>query len=189
MYHIFYALACKENYFNNFEDYDSYSMYSAARLFILLRDKYIKAGTVIRGREIQPVKSVLNFIKSIMRHFRTDFQNETFAIVLNPDINQDTSTLEADMKESIKSDYRNDLAEDFIEIFTQVPMFIKQVIKQTPYKKDPVMCRKLYMSCLLTFINDITIPERIKNKLKKIRDSKEGVALRMYQYNLETPIL
>lgn len=189
LYHIFYALACKDNYFSRFDDYDQYALYSAARLYILLRDKYIKAGTVVRGREIVPVKNTLDFIRSVMPHFRTDFQNQNFAIVFNPEINQDTSIIEADMKNAIRSDYQNSLEEDFQEVASQIPQFIKQIVRHTPYKKDKVMVRNLYMSCLLTLLNDITIPNRLKNKLNKSKVNDGEAVARMYHYNIEEPVL
>lgn len=189
LYHIFYALACKGNYFTNFEDYDQFSLYAAARLYIMLRNKYIKQGTVMRGKEVVPVKNTLDYIKNVMPHFRVDYQNQTFAAVFNPEAKHNTNIIEADLKASIRADYQSPLEDDFYETARQIPKIIKKVIKKSPYKNDKLMCRKLYMSCLLTFISDITIPSVFKNKLSKTKKVKDDVASRIYQYNIEAPIL
>jgi hypothetical protein len=60
------ALAIKKCMFNNFQDYDPFSFYAANRLFFALRKNYWNQGKVIKGKEIRPIKSCLNYTKALL---------------------------------------------------------------------------------------------------------------------------
>ena len=53
--------------FNSFQDYDGYSFYAANRLFFALRKNLENQGKIIKGKEIRPIKSCLNYTKSSFR--------------------------------------------------------------------------------------------------------------------------
>jgi hypothetical protein len=52
--------------FQNFEDYDGYAFHSASRLFFALRNNYNNQGKVIKGKQIRPIKSCLNYMKALL---------------------------------------------------------------------------------------------------------------------------
>jgi hypothetical protein len=58
------ALAIKKCMFKKFEDYDGYAFYAATRLFLALRKNYLNQGKVIKGKQIRPMKSCLNYTKA-----------------------------------------------------------------------------------------------------------------------------
>lgn len=167
LYHILYALACKANFFSKFEDYDAFAIYGAGELFMALRNRQINAGKIVRGKEVVPIKSCLNFIKSVLFPLKTNYQRQNFATVFNPEIGQDTSILESDMKEAIKSDYKKDLQEDLNEVLSNLMKYITDVVRNTPYKNNKLMVQKLKISCLLSLLNEITFPTKLQKKLEK----------------------
>lgn len=190
LYHILYALACKQNFFPNFEDYDAFAMYGASELYISMRNKQANAGKVVRGREVVPIKSSLNFIKSVLFPLKVNYTRQNFATVFNPEIDQDTSIISDDLKTNIKSQYQRDLQTDLEEVLLELPNFISKVLLQTPYKKDAVMLKRLYVSCQLTLLNDITIPNKLKNKLNKYTKMVDDYKiLNSYRYNESEVIL
>ena len=184
LYHILYALACKQNFFPNFEDYDMFAMYGASELYISMRNKQANAGKVIRGKEVVPIKSCLNFIKSVLFPLKVNYTRQNFATVFNPEIDQDTSIISEDLKEGIKSEYRRDLQTDLEEVLIYLPSYINKVLKQTPYKNDPLMIKKLYISCQLTLLSDITIPNKLKTKVNKYqKNGDDNKLLNIYKAN------
>ena len=187
-YHILYALACKQNFFPRFEDYEDFALYGAAELYISMRNKQINAGKIIRGKEVLPIKSCLNFIKSVLFPLKVNYTRQNFATVFNPEIDQDTSIIGNSIKESIRADYRNDLEQDLNLVLNDMNLYITKILRQTPYKNDKLMCKRLYISCQLTLLNDITLPNKLKNKLhsKKSNDDKLFIS---YKYNTEEVIL
>lgn len=170
IYHIVYALACKSGYFKNFADYDLFSCYAASELFLSMRKKQMNAGKEVRGKEVIPVKSSLNFIKATIFPLKVNYQRDTFATILDPKINEEVDLIETSARENIQRDYRNDLEESYIDALKCIPQFINEVIAETPFRSDPLVCKKLYLSIILTLLNDITVPNKLKNKLKKKLD-------------------
>ena len=190
LYYILYALACKQNFFPNFEDYDAFAMYGAGELYLSMRNKQANAGKTVRGKEVVPIKSSLNFIKSVLFPLKVNYTRQNFATVFNPEINQDTSIISDDLKTNIKSQYQRDLQTDLEEVLLELPQFISKVLLQTPYKNDPIMLKRLYVSCQLTLLNDITIPNKLKNKMEKYAKAADDVKiLNSYRYNESEVIL
>lgn len=52
------------------------------------------------------------------------------------------------------------------EYISSLPRIIKDVINQTPYKNKKIINHNLYISCLLSFLNLITLNNHNYNKLK-----------------------
>ena len=128
----------------------------------------------MRGKVVEPIKSCLNYIKHVMHHLKVDYETRNFGEVYNPEIGQDTTRLEQDLKEGIRSSYRNALKDDLAIIAGDVPHALRKIIAQSPYRNDPVMCSKLSISCQLTFLNDIISAKArsTKNKRKRAQNTE-----------------
>ena len=184
LYHILYALACKKGFFNNFDDYEDFAIYGAGELFMTMKNKQLNAGKTIRGKEVKPIVSSLNFIKSVLFPLKINYQRLNFEGVFNPEVGHDTDTITENMKESIRAEYRSDLKEDFETILKEFPVQLHKILLNTPYKNDETMIQRLYISCLLTFLNDVTVPNKLKNRLQKYRQLIDDDKLtKMYRYN------
>ena len=190
LYHILYALACKKAFFNNFDYYEDFALYGAGELFMTMKNKQINAGKVIRGKEVKPIKSTLNFIKSVLFPLKINYQRLNFDSVFNPEVGHDTETITENMKESIRAEYRTDLKEDFETIIQEFPNQLQKILSQTPYRNDETMMLRLKMSCILTFLNDVTVPNKFKTRLKKYRQLVDDDKLyKLYKYNPTETIL
>jgi len=194
LYHIVYALACKAGYFRQFSDYDSFACYAAAELYISIRNKLINEGKEIRGKKIVPIKSSLNFIKATLFPLKVNYQKDNFLTVIDPAIHPNTHVLKSSLTESIQQQYRPSLIEAYQETAKQIPSIIKEVINNTPFRNDKLLCEKLYLSITLTFLNDITIPRKLHKKLsnnvKKLSSTKGTKrVINTYANNVESPIL
>ena len=185
IYFICYVLACKKKFFHNFEDYDYYSLYAAGQIFLLLRNKYNRGKS---PNEIsKPIKSSLNYIKSVLYPFKVNYQKQNFQEIIKPEIHKDIDVegIASKLRDSVQADYNYDMQESLMFVFKQLPQIIKKVVNETPYTKDKIMIKNLYFSCLLSLINNITLPNQtLKNK----RANKE-IRLIENQNNYEDYIL
>ncbi len=175
LYFIIDSLAKKQSLLPRFSDYEEFALYGASELFISMRNKYMNAGKVVRGKEVQPVKSCLNFIKSVLYPLKVNFQKASYDYVINPEIGQNTDRLAEDMRENIRQDYQKSFIEDFKEVLKELPKGIYDILYKTPYKNDPVMIKKLYMSCVLSFINSVTLPNKIRNRIENKNTNSDKV--------------
>lgn len=166
IYHILYALSCKAGYFKNFADYDSFACYGACELFFSMRKKLINEGKEVRGKLVVPIKSSLNFIKATMFPLKVNYQREAFTQIVDPAIHDNAEQFDAEAREDIQNMYRRDIAESLSEISSAIPYILKQVLDLTPFKHDLLMRKKFQISVLLTLLDDITIPNKLRNKLK-----------------------
>lgn len=64
--------------FETFDDYDGYAMYSANRLFFALRRSYLNEGKIIKGKEIKPIKSILNYTKALLYPMKLEYLHEQY---------------------------------------------------------------------------------------------------------------
>lgn len=173
LYHIIYALSCKATYFKQFEDYDKYALYAASEVYLAMRNKLANEGKEVRGKVIVPIKSCLNFIKTVMFPLKINFQRSEFATVFDAQLGHDTEGINSKIRESIQADYRNSFEEDYRSAIEAVPLYIKNYLRRSPFRNDAVMMNRLYISTMLSFINSITLPVRLREKLKS-RETKNN---------------
>ena len=72
------ALAIKKRMFNSFQDYDGYSFYAANRLYFALKRNLENQGKVIKGKEIKPIKSCLNYTKALLYPMKIEYLKEEY---------------------------------------------------------------------------------------------------------------
>lgn len=165
LYHLIYALSWKANYFRQFEDYDYFACYGAAEVMMAMRKKLVNEGKEVRGKKVIPVKSSLNFVKATLFPLKINYQKSTFGEIIDPAIHKNTETLKTNLTEAIQQQYRLAPEAVYEETAAEIPGIIRSVIKNTPFRNDKSFCLKLYLSILLTLINDITLPTKIYNRM------------------------
>lgn len=161
LYHVCYMLASKGRYFKNFDDYDTFALYASSRLYL----RYPSTDKCEDTPKENRIKSVLNYTKATVYPLKVDYQKENFAQIYSYQNPDEIESLADITKQSIQQDYSKNLYQDVFDSLKLIPKTIKSRIKETPYKNDALMSKKLYMSCLLTFINSMTLSN---DKIKKI---------------------
>lgn len=164
LYLICYTFACKKKFFQKFEDYDGYALYAASQFYLRLKNQYIKYKEDPANNK--PIKSCLNYINNVLYPLKVNYQKQTFFEVIQPEVekNFNVTTMSNKIREGIQSDYRYGIEEEMESSFKILPLIIKRVCNETPYVKDKLMMKNIYMSCLLSFLNNITIPNIILQK-------------------------
>lgn len=156
MYHLFYILAVKSRFFQTSSDYDNYAIYGATQLFLRYKKEEDPKCT------LKPIKSSLNYIKSILYPLKVNYQKDAFGQIFQKDAleGEVPTQLIDDKTNEVRALNNNLLQVEYTHCITQITSTIKMVLNSTPYKDNPKMLHNLYLSCLLTFINTITMSKK-----------------------------
>ena len=142
-------LACKAKYFINFNDYQNFSSYLATDVFLRLRNK-----------EKKPIKSVLNYMKSILYFRKCMYCDETFSEVIDVSRSQYDNFNEDLFKDRFKNSlesYNHVTLELIIgDILEAMPEIIKSNISDS-YKVNKRIYENIYISALLSSLNRIVL--------------------------------
>ena len=166
LYHITYMLACKAKMFQKGSDYDEFSLYAASKVYgrLINERQFIEEPG---KKKLEKITSILNYIKNSLYGMKVSFQKEAFNQVFDNELGFDGNNLVESWKDNIREDYREGLYETIIESISDTPYIAKNIVKSTPYAFDPLMSRRLYISCILSFLNSIELPNKIKQKIAK----------------------
>ena len=172
LYHLFYALAYKAGYFSDMRYYDDYSLYCAGQMYMMLHRKMTNTGQTMHGKEIKPVKSVLNYVKSVLYPWKINFQRQYFHTVLNPEEGHDTQILLDDIKNSIQSQYSLPTESCWEAAVEALPSLIATVMYESPIMRDQLLCKRIRTSVMLTLLDQMTLPNNLQRRWEEA--NKEG---------------
>lgn len=189
LYHIIYALSYKAGYFKSMDDYDSFALYGAGELYVSMRKKQLHAGEEKRGRLVKPIKSSLNYIKSVLFPLKINYQREHFSQVLNPDVNQDTSILIDNIKHSIQSQYTLPHERYYAQAVEEIKIFLYKVLDETPFRNDKKMRKRIYFSVILTLLDQLTLPNALKNKRDNALENSKEVTKNLQRKITDTYVI
>lgn len=164
MYLLAYMLASKAKYFTNVDDYDGYACHLAYATYSRMKDP----------NKVK-IKSVLNYMKSVMYFRKMSYQNESFAEIIDPVYN---STWNGDLYTeksiaAIEAGRCEELQEGINDIIKSLPWFIKESIPNV-YKNDKLTYHNLYLSSMLSVLSRFTLPKNYEEYLAKKRASSSS---------------
>ena len=103
-----------------------------------------------------------------MHPAKVDYQQHAFAEQFNPTDHQDVvSSIRQNCAAECYRQLQPFLKIDVEYYLQNIHFSVQQYLKTTPYSDDPVMTHKLYVSCLMTLLNQITLSNHNKSRLKK----------------------
>lgn len=148
------ALAIKRRMFSNFSDYDPFAFYGATRVFFALRKNIWNQGKTIKGKEIKPIKSCLNYIKSIMHPMKLEYQKEAFAEVMSEEFTSkkfDAFKMRENLKAQAQADHG--VPETFkkyvLDALKDSDVILEKVLEKSPFTKDSSDYYRLKITILL----------------------------------------
>lgn len=148
------ALAIKKGMFTNFNDYDPYAFYAANRLFFALRKNQINQGKVIKGKEIRPIKSCLNYTKALLYPMKVEYQREAYREVISEEFVSkkfDALTFGDSLREQAKQSlgYNDKFRFQLEDTLSTSMSLIDKVLERSPFKKNTVEYKYLKISIML----------------------------------------
>lgn len=157
LYHLAIMLARKGKYFLYAADFDTFGLEVATKLFIRLRN--IRKTT----KELPEIKSILNYMKRTIYGAYSDYVKK-WGEVAHPNIKNLTNQY---MTHAISLQSFSKL--EFNDYLKSVPYIIQQELKVLPQASNAEEYRNIYISCLATFLDSITLTEETKKKLEANR--------------------
>ena len=167
------ALAIKKCMFNNFQDYDPYAFYGANRIYFALRKNIWNTGKTIKGKEIKPIKSCLNYIKALLYPMKIEYQNETFREIISEEFVSkkfDSFTFREQLRDSAKASQGvNEQFRDFVkDAFSHIGDLADEVLKKSPFSPHSVDYKKLKISLMLNAINSLKLKKKLDSDLPTV---------------------
>ncbi len=160
------ALAIKKCMFTKFEDYDGYAFYAATRLFLALRKNYLNQGKVIKGKQIKPIKSCLNYTKALLYPMKIEYQRETFKEIIEEEFVSKKFDAFA-YKERLKNDVRDSsdmsskLKAYLQEVLSQENKILDELLKKSPFGSHTPEYKNLKISILLNSVNILQTKKKL----------------------------
>ena len=167
------ALAIKKCMFSNFSDYDGYATHSATRLFFALRKNYLNQGKVIKGKQIRPIKSCLNYTKALLYPMKVEYQNEAFREIINEEFmsKKFDSFMYREKLKSEASDSQGTIDRFRLHLrssMENLETIIDKVLKNSLFVTNATIYRKLKISLLLNALNSLKTKKRLDSELQTI---------------------
>lgn len=186
LYWIIESLSRTHSFFTKQEDYNDFSLFLAGHIFSVMRNKLVDAGQVKRGKKVVPIKSCLNYIKNVLYPYKVQYQQSMYAGTLNRFAISNPEQLKDNFREEVRQQYRPDMETVINDVIDQLPKKVYYMLEhKCPYKTDPTMIKRIYLSCMLTFNENFTL----KNKIKSGKNSSKEDALKAYNKTSNNIIL
>jgi hypothetical protein len=185
-------IAVKGRYFQKPEDYDEFALVAAGKYFLRLVDPRQEG----ENPELKPITSILNYIKKTLYPASVDWRKDNFSQILNPEANKyiDPEVISNNMKANIQSAYRAPSMVYIEEDVQALPQRIHKLVYGCQFRAEPLLCHRLYMSCLLSLLNSITLTNKSLEALHSYHERKgvypsEAYINRLYSRASEDPII
>lgn len=157
--------AKKKRFFKREDDYFDFSAYFATKIFMRYRDHRQDNIDENGKRELERIKSVSNYVQ------QTIFFNK---LLFMKDIRGDKRE-KATIGVEASTQFRDSLVEtmdylrvsEFRSAMNNVASTIRTFMNKIPYKAGSVEWHRIYMSCLLTIMNYITLSKDRKRRVDK----------------------
>ena len=183
---ICYMLAVKKKLFNSEDYYDKYAHYIASSV-------YMRMAIDKPGRE--PVKSCLNYIKSIIYRRKADFEKMEYGYTTEQD-SVESEILRDFNEQGARFSLMSFASIEAEEYFSRISDIIYDVINKGPHKSNKVLVWKLYQSCLISLLRNFTLSNKNKLRLLKrgnvneLRDNYEDLITSiMNQETMDAPVV
>lgn len=166
LYHLALMLAHKSKFFKKTKDYEDFGIYMASQTYFRLKNPKQFQLKPDGSYRMKKVKSVLNYMKSTIYPRKVDFQQQYYSQTNIITEDTDYST-EYSFADKLTNSIDALTAKEFELCLDDVVQTCRAVISAIPHKNDSVEWQNIYVSCLLTFLNSITLTNFDKNRIKK----------------------
>lgn len=166
IYRIVYALSIKHKIFKNWSDYEPFALYTTCKIFQRATNpkQFLPDDD---PKKMKKIKSILNFTKSILYPMQVDYQKETFEQQFGPEYGEEASRyIKESMVKSASSQLKPHLKVEFEYYLKKIFNNIKHHLKYSPYINDKPLMHNIYLSCLLTLLNQWTLSNDNKKRME-----------------------
>ena len=171
LFHISFMLANGAKLFNNYKTYEDFAVYMATRMYMRLRNPKQYVYNEDGEPKLTKIRSILNHAKSILPWAKIEFMQQNYSQILSYNADEDDVDYSYDYNMSkLLSDSVDQLVDiDFNSCLGDIISTIRYFMSKIPYSTDEERLN-LYNSCILTFINSITLSDAEYNRFLTIND-------------------
>lgn len=187
LYHLSNMLASQASYFSTALEYDHFALYSASRLFQrLYNPKQFEVDDHCQPK-MKQIKSILNYIKKVIYPYKVDFEMEFRIENKHLDVIQAGSfDLGSHMIETASLFDRL----EFSVSLDSVSAIVRSHLQRIPKRKNSSEWTNIYLSCMLTLLDSITLTRSMLSRYDALKLKKEEYLDRVYkELRYQKPIL
>ena len=170
LYHLTMMLAYKAHYFDTYQKYEDFGLFAARYYYLRLKSpKQYEFVEEKNKTRLGIITNILDYIKASLYGVKVTFEHEEYAQYSNEQYLQNyliNSYYNLSSKIVETADKFNHI--DFFASIEDIADEIKDVLKDIPYKNDKSMWNNIYLSCLLTINNSVTLSNWTKKRLETI---------------------
>lgn len=165
IYNIVFSISVKNKLFKNWDDYREFALWYGGNLYSRLTNPRQNLPPD-DPKYLSPIKSILNYIKKTIQLRKVDYQKQFFQQHYCEDVHPEVSQqIRHDMVSSARNQGVDFIHKEVDSYFTTIHRTIKHFLKTIPYAKDPLMSHNIYISCMMTLINQLTLSNQNKHRL------------------------
>lgn len=163
------SITLKNRLFPNWSDYEPFSLYAATRLYLRLVNPKQFMLDDNGNPKMKRVSSILNFIKKTLSPMIVDFQKNDFDEEFSVEVQgeQFIANLKNRVLDKARSQFADKIRVECNHYFSSLYSVIHEVVDKLPYQTDKVTNHRIYMSCLLTLLNQLTISNHAKQLVRE----------------------
>lgn len=184
-YHLCRMIAKRRNMFRTVAEYDDFALYFAGYMM----HRYNNKKQHRTHNRMPKVKSVLNYIKAVANPVKVRYQNDNYPSGKIDIESIDLSNVH-NFRETIINSSRGVKTQEFDLYISDIPKVIYEHVKKTPY--TGVELKNIYISCVLTIMNGMTLTNTQKKKLESVKrcsDIYDYIEDKLYAKEREAVIL
>lgn len=184
LYHLSMMLAAKACYFKSAKHYDDFAIFMASSAYFRLRNPKQYIYNSDGQPKMTKIKSILNYLKVILYPRKVAFEQQNYAqteIMLKEDEN--VMYVGHTFANKISNSVDGLMKVEFKCCLGDCCNTIKEFLKGIPYRYKSAEWYNIYVSCLLSFMNSITLSKDDENKLRTAKYRINDHTLLMNMYN------
>lgn len=188
-------LAKTNRYFTNEQDYNDFAGQFGTQMYYRYRNPKQFELDDNGDYKLTKIKSSLNYLKSKIFYRMLEYKRDKFSefTILNNDDQSEAQTVadtfnNFNISDSLSLKFRDI---EFTDYLDSVPRIIYDTLRDIPYRSDGVLWRNIYLSCLLTILDQITLSKKDVIRLNKYinSNSEYKISLLYKQQTQNEPIL
>ena len=184
LYHLSLMLAAKACYFKSAKHYDDFAIFMASSAYFRLRNPKQYIYNSDGQPKMTKIKSILNYLKVILYPRKVAFEQQNYAqteITINEDEN--LMYVGHTFANKISNSVDGLMKVEFDCCLGDCCNTIREFLKKIPYKYKSAEWYNIYLSCLLSFLNSITLSIEDKKRLRNAKYMINDHSLLMRMYN------
>lgn len=188
IYWVSHMMALKLKLFSNYQYYDEFSLWYTTQIYSRLENPKQYQLNEDGTPKMEKIKSILNYIKNTIAQRKITFEQQEYSQVIsytNDYYVQYNYSLSDKINESLDNLYRV----EFDLCLENCTNSIKKFLNRIPYDKNSKIFYNIYLSCLLTFLNSVTLPNKEIKKLSQLKFQENIDPVRVISKELKDPVI